>query len=99
MSGLSDRKVRRIIENSTREADIVINIDNGYFRYLDERDIPYMESYYKREMSRGWSSINKCRVIRKFLTRVKKNAGNAECSQINLFDWAKEVEECRKEIT
>lgn len=85
-SGLSDRKVRLLIEIAVRTESIVVNMNDGYFQYKDDSDIPYLESYYRREMARGWSIINKCKVIRKFLN-TKKNRVQAEDNQISIFDF------------
>lgn len=85
-TGMPDRKIRKLIEEATRSGDIVVNLEGGYFRYMDESDLPYMELYYRREMARGWSIINKCRVIRKFLNRKKHRDMTAE-NQISIFDY------------
>ena len=86
VSGLRDRKMREEIEKATRGGEIIINLDSGYFRYKDERDLPYLEAYYNREMARGWSNINKCRAIRKFING-KKEKDMLRDNQISIFDF------------
>lgn len=89
ISGLPDRKVRKLIEGYTREGSIVINLEDGYFRYCDDSDVPYLESYYRREMARGWSIINKCRAIRKFLNGSRGQAA-AGYRQISLSEYMRD---------
>lgn len=86
ISGLRDRKMREEIEMATRRGEIIINLDSGYFRYKDESDLPYLEAYYNREMARGWSNINKCHAIRKFINS-KKQKDVLRDSQISIFDF------------
>ena len=86
ISGLRDRKMRELIEKATCRGEIIINLDNGYFRYKDDSDLPYLEAYYNREMARGWSNINKCRAIRKFINS-KKQKDMLRDNQISIFDF------------
>ena len=88
-TGLSDRKNRELIEEANSKDDIVFNVNNGYFRYKDEKDLIYMERYYKREYTRGWSNIKKSRIIRKFIDNKKQIKSEPLENQMDIFDFIK----------
>lgn len=81
----ADRKLRFDIATETQKGNIIIHSRDGYFRYKNESDLPYMKSYYRSETSRGWDIVNKNRVIQKFLS-AHEHGEQIEDMQIGLFD-------------
>lgn len=81
----ADRKMRRDIEVSTRSGNFIFHCDQGYFRYKDDSDLPYCNSYYRSETSKGWSIINKNKGIKKFLD-ARKIGMPEDDGQLDLFD-------------
>ena len=81
----ADRKMCHDIEMATKSGHFIFHCDHGYFRYKDESDLPYCNSYYRSETSKGWSIINKNKGIKKFLD-ARKNGISMEDGQLSLFD-------------
>ena len=62
VTGLSDRLVKREIEESE---ELICNIGEGYFRYLDESDLPYIREYIRKEDARKRTLSGKIRKLTK----------------------------------
>lgn len=84
---LSDRTIRKLIEEANNPEDVIVNIGNGYFRYADETDLKYIEEYYKTENSRGWSNIHKSSIIKKFIDGKKRVPSELEKNQMSIYDY------------
>lgn len=82
---LSDRKIRREMEEALLQRDtLIINIDNGYFRpdgSLEDRQ--KAKAYLFREQTRTSSCNKRCKAIRRCLTPKTDNT----TGQMSLKDF------------
>lgn len=72
ITGIKDRKVRKLIEEARVGGELILNLQDGkgYFR-ATENDLDSLEHQYKLNRSRAMSVL----VQQKFLRRILKEAG------------------------
>ena len=63
-TGLSDRKVRKLIEKARREGIMILSFGNGY--YISE-DLEDLKRYYAQERRRAISILARLKIIRRKL--------------------------------
>jgi biotin operon repressor len=61
---LSDRKVRKCIEQARREGEIIVSLDKGY--YISD-DLDEIAIFYHQEYARAISTLSRLTVIRRML--------------------------------
>lgn len=78
--GLTDRDMREQIALSEEP---IYNSGEGYFRYLDLSDMPYMKTYLKAELHRIQALQSKVEKVRKQINMIEKGElwQQDECSQ------------------
>lgn len=95
--GLSDRKVRQMIENESTAEHPILNLQDGagYFQPLDE-DMSLVRMFRKQEYDRASSIMKRVRAVDKFYKNVtgedckkkkEKEPSELEKSQISMFDY------------
>jgi hypothetical protein len=70
LTGLSDRKVRKLIEDARREGCIICNDQDGA-GYYQTADLDEIESQYRQQRSRALSILSQ----QKHMRRLLKAAG------------------------
>lgn len=77
---LTDREMREMIAIAPEP---VYNNGQGYFRYLDETDLPFMRKYLKAEIRRVAAISSRVEKARKEINAVQKGElwVREECSQ------------------
>lgn len=80
-TGLSDRKIRELIEKSNV---LIINLGSGYFQPLETEE-RLVRSYWSKEAHRMKSQKHKFRKIELWL--AKKHRSELERSQMTIFDF------------
>ena len=85
MTGLSDRKVRDMIENESNREHPILNLQDGKGYFQPSEKEAYLVRIYIAQESRRMRKIShKVGEINKYL---KKSGNELERNQINIFDY------------
>lgn len=71
MTGLPDRKNRRLIESAQSQGKIILNDQDGKGYYTTD-DLTVMSRYYRQERSRALATLKRLSPLRKALKEAGK---------------------------
>ena len=77
-TGLTDRQVRRAIEEARERGVLIASEDGGYFQYQDEQDDVYFRAYMKREERRFRTISHQNKSLRKAWEAIHPKKDNTQ---------------------
>lgn len=86
VTGLSDRKIRKEIEEAAARV-LIVSCDGGYFQRKDEKDDPYIREYYAKEWARFKTQRKKLMQMEKALNIIHPKPDRKQVpGQMNIFE-------------